>query len=98
MLDANQDNMVGMDELDMILGGICDWGEEPHHDHSEESGECKCYANGWENEEFCESGNLDVTECVNDDRCHWGPGENEECEVANWDHEHPAGFDHCGVK
>lgn len=49
----------------------------------EDFGECRCFANSPEYEEFCETTGMDEGECVFDDRCHWGPGENAECESAN---------------
>ena len=41
---------------------------------------CKCWANGAENEQYCESGDHDKAEtCTADERCHWGPSEFEMC-------------------
>jgi hypothetical protein len=52
---------------------------------------CQCFANGAENEDFCETGDMlyDVVSCVADDRCHWGPGEIEECGMMNVDEAEP---------
>ena len=42
--------------------------------------ECRCFANGGENQAFCESGTInDPNECASDARCHWGPGQYDEC-------------------
>lgn len=43
--------------------------------------DCMCFANGVENEEYCESGDFtDAGACEdNNGRCHWGPGDVEEC-------------------
>ena len=43
---------------------------------------CQCFANGEENEKFCESGNItDPHKCQNQTggKCHWGPEEKSEC-------------------
>ena len=45
------------------------------------SDDCHCFANGAENEDFCETGLMlwDIEACVADDRCHWGPAEIDTC-------------------
>lgn len=56
--------------------------DAPYYEEVETKEEgCKCWANGAENEDFCESGELKyVSDCLlNDDRCHWGPSEIEQC-------------------
>ena len=41
---------------------------------------CQCFANGQENEAFCESGSItDPSACQSDNRCHWGPSEQPDC-------------------
>lgn len=38
---------------------------------------CECFANDEENEPECEYGaRPTIEECLADDKCHWGPGEN----------------------
>ena len=63
----------------------CHWGPdeftkcqrevEEYHDI-----ECQCFANGAENEIFCEGGmRPNTASCLYDDKCHWGPAENPKC-------------------
>ena len=55
---------------------------DPFTDRGRDDGTCKCYANGGENEAFCQDGTLDhdpfLCESL-DGRCHWGPGEIQAC-------------------
>lgn len=69
--DAIDDVYGAMDDLMDAVDGAYDESESPSDD------ECKCYANDSGNEEFCESGEVGLDECVADERCHWGPGEIE---------------------
>ena len=43
---------------------------------------CQCFANGQQNETFCEGHGWDVIRCLdpkNKSRCHWGPTEYPQC-------------------
>ena len=44
-----------------------------------ETSNCKCYANGQQNEKYCESGKVGLASCIADTRCHWGPEEVKDC-------------------
>jgi len=48
-------------------------------------GGCQCFANGEENEAFCESGKFTTADTctANGNKCHWGPGENPTCAAKN---------------
>jgi len=49
------------------------------YDESEDQG-CGCWANGGENEPMCEGHGLSIDACLSmDGRCHWGPGEVDQC-------------------
>lgn len=53
---------------------------------------CGCWANGYENEDACEGGNLWIEGCLSlfddagNNRCHWGPGEIPECAAMEADY------------
>lgn len=83
--DANDGKCELADDFDC-------WNEELNIDidtlpepYVPEPASCQCFANGAENESFCETGAMlyDVAGCVSDTRCHWGPGEIEECGMMN---------------
>ena len=43
---------------------------------------CQCFANGQQNESFCEGHGWGINRCLdpkNNDRCHWGPTEIAQC-------------------
>jgi len=49
---------------------------------------CRCWANGAENELYCEGDIHDEESCKADERCHWGPSEFEMCNE-NWPQDTP---------
>ena len=64
----------GMD-FDWSLDVEMDYGYEDYgHDYDDYgTPNGRCWANGAENEEYCESGQLDPETCIDDTRCHWNP-------------------------
>merc|ERR1712160_227751 len=58
--------------------------EEVVHDYAEEevkAEECQCFSSTREEgEAVCEGHGFDVNQCLQHEACHWGPGENEQCQ------------------
>jgi len=85
----------------------CHWGpaefamcnENWPQDTPQEEHICRCFANGAENEPFCEEENdfTDAESCTADNRCHWGPHEVPACNP-DWPRDSPFPVANLAVK
>ena len=68
-----------------LQDGLCHWGPDEISECQDEMKEyfeqpCHCLANGIENKYLCEHGIRPlITDCLKDDKCHWGPSEHPKC-------------------